>query len=79
MDIYNHKHLNWFAKRRSYMMYKYEINLKLQFKTRPTKHEVESKLFDVLKNGFILKSTEDKDYFVKKKTIKEKNIEGKVK
>ena len=54
-------------------MYKYEINLKLQFKTRPTKFEVESKLFDVLKNGFVLKSTEDKDYFVKKKTIKEKN------
>ena len=53
-------------------MYKYEINLKLQFKTRPTKFEVESKLFDVLKNGFVLKSTEDEDYFVKKKTIKEK-------
>ena len=79
MDIHNHKHLDWSTKRRDHIMYKYEINLKLQFKTRPTKHEVESKLFDVLKNGFILKSTEDKDYFVKKKTIKEKNIEGKVK
>lgn len=61
------------------MTYKYEINLKLEFKTRPTKFEVESKLFDVLKNGFVLKSTEDKDYFVKKKTIKEKNIERKTK
>ena len=59
------------------MMYKYEINLKLQFKSRPTKFDVQSKLFDVLKNGFFLKSTEDKDYFVKKKTIKEKNIERK--
>ena len=42
-----------------------------------SKFEVESKLFDVLKNGFVLKSTEDKDYFVKKKTIKEKTIERK--
>ena len=73
MDIYNHKYIDWFTKCGSDMNYKYEINLKLQFKARPTKFEVESKLFDVLKNGFVLKSTEDKDYFVKKKTIKEKN------
>ena len=73
MDIHNYKHLDWFTKCGSIMSYKYEINLKLEFKARPTKFEVESKLFDVLKNGFVLKSTEDKNYHVKKKTIKEKN------
>jgi len=77
LDIHNHKHFYWSTKCGIVMNYKYEINLKLQFKTRPSKFEVESKLFDVLKNGFVLKSTEDKDYFVKKKTIKEKNIERK--
>ena len=53
MDIHNYKHLDWFTKCGSIMSYKYEINLKLEFKARPTKFEGESKLFDVLKNGFV--------------------------
>jgi hypothetical protein len=60
-------------------MYKYEINLKMQFQTRPTKTEVEFKLFDILKNGFTLRSEDEADDYVKRKIIKEKNIERKIK
>jgi len=47
----------------------YKINLTLEFKTRPTKYEVQSKLFDLLKNGFVLKTKEEYD--------REKEIVGK--
>ena len=61
------------------MMSKYQINYKMEFKTRPSKFEVECKLFDLLKNGFTLKSVEETNTFVRKKHIKEKNIERKIK
>ncbi len=38
---------------------KWIINLKLEFKTRPTKAEVENKLFDLLRDGFTLKTKEE--------------------
>lgn len=60
-------------------MHKYEINLKMQFKTRPSKVEVEHKLFDILKNGFTLRTEEEADDYVRRKHIKEKNIERKIK
>jgi|TARA_R100000426_G_scaffold84247_1_gene63293 hypothetical protein len=60
-------------------MSKYQINYKMEFKTRPSKFEVESKLFDLLKNGFTLKSVEETNTFVRKKHIQEKNIERKIK
>jgi len=60
-------------------MGKYQINYKMEFKTRPSKFEVESKLFDLLKNGFTLKSVEETNTFVRKKHIQEKNIERKIK
>ena len=61
------------------MMSKYQINYKMEFKNRPSKFEVESKLFDLLKNGFTLKSVEETNTFVRKKHIQEKNIERKIK
>tara|TARA_R100000231_G_C5329793_1_gene165976 strand:- start:4386 stop:4571 length:186 start_codon:yes stop_codon:yes gene_type:complete len=61
------------------MMSKYQINYKMEFKTRPSKFEVECKLFDLLKNGFTLKSVEETNTFVRKKHIQEKNIERKIK
>ena len=61
------------------MMGKYQINYKMEFKTRPSKFEVECKLFDLLKNGFTLKSVEETNTFVRKKHIQEKNIERKIK
>ncbi len=60
-------------------MSKYQINYKMEFKTRPSKFEVECKLFDLLKNGFTLKSVEETNTFVRKKHIQEKNIERKIK
>ena len=35
----------------------YKINIK--FKTRPTKSEVENKLFDLIRDGFVLKTKEE--------------------
>ena len=32
-------------------MSKYQINYKMEFKTRPSKYDVECKLFDLLKNA----------------------------
>tara|TARA_Y100000401_G_C8168709_1_gene148051 strand:- start:41 stop:211 length:171 start_codon:yes stop_codon:yes gene_type:complete len=45
------------------------INLRLEFKTRPTKCEVEHKLFDLLKKGFVLKQ---KDEYEREKDLVEK-------
>ena len=57
MDLYNCKHFDWFTKRRCFMTYK--INLTLEFKTRPTKAEVEDKLFCLIRDGFTLKTKEE--------------------
>tara|TARA_R100001015_G_C4624010_1_gene182010 strand:- start:1942 stop:2127 length:186 start_codon:yes stop_codon:yes gene_type:complete len=56
-------------------MGKFEINLKMKFNTRPTKFEVECKLFELLKNGFTLKSMEESDEYITQKRIKEKKNE----
>ena len=50
-------------------MSKYIINYKIEFKTRPSKFEVESKLFDLLAKGFTLRTPEEQDDYVKAKEI----------
>ena len=57
MDLHNHKHFNWFTKCRCTMSYK--INICLEFRTRPTKAEVENKLFNLIRDGFVLKTKEE--------------------
>lgn len=57
MGVYNYKHANRFTKRWCNMSYK--INITLEFKTRPTKSEVENKLFDLIRDGFVLKTKEE--------------------
>jgi len=47
----------------------YKINLTMHFKTRPTKAEVENKLFDLIRDGFTLKTKEEHE--------KEKQLVGK--
>ena len=53
-------------------MSKYIINYKMEFKTRPSKYEVESKLFDLLAKGFTLRTPEEQDDYVRAKDIREK-------
>ena len=53
-------------------MSKYIINYKMEFKTSPSKFDVESKLFDLLKEGFTLRTPEEQDDYVKRKEIREK-------
>jgi|TARA_A100001388_G_scaffold102337_1_gene74601 hypothetical protein len=51
---------------------KYEINYKMEFKNRPTKFEVETKLFNLLRDGFTLRTPEEQDDYVRAKEIREK-------
>ena len=44
----------------------------MEFKTRPTKAEVENKLFDLIRDGFTLRTMEEQDEYVKAKEIREK-------
>ena len=44
----------------------------MEFKTRPSKFEVESKLFDLLAKGFTLRTSEEQDDYVRAKEIREK-------
>ena len=37
----------------------YKINICLEFRTRPTKAEVENKLFNLIRDGFVLKTKEE--------------------
>ena len=53
-------------------MSKYIINYKMEFKTRPTKAEVESKLFELIRDGFSLRTVEEQDEYIKAKEIREK-------
>jgi len=53
-------------------MSKYVINYKMEFKTRPSKFEVESKLFDLLAKGFTLRTPEEQNNYVKAKEIRDK-------
>jgi len=53
-------------------MGKYVINYKMEFKTRPTKAEVESKLFELIRDGFSLRTVEEQDEYIKAKEIREK-------
>ena len=51
---------------------KYEINYKMQFNSRPSKFEVETKLFNLLRDGFTLRTPEEQDEYVRAKEIREK-------
>ena len=51
---------------------KYVINLSMEFKSRPTKSEVESKLFNLLRDGFTLRTPEEQDDYIRAKEIREK-------
>ena len=53
-------------------MSKYVINYKMESKTRPSKYEVESKLFNLLRDGFTLRTPEEQDDYVRAKEIREK-------
>ena len=53
-------------------MSKYIINYKMEFKTRPTKAEVESKLFELIRDGFSLRTVEEQDEYITAKEIREK-------
>lgn len=53
-------------------MSKYVINYRMEFKTRPTKAEVESKLFELIRDGFSLRTVEEQDDYIKAKEIREK-------
>ena len=53
-------------------MSKYVINYRMEFKTRPTKAEVESKLFELIRDGFSLRTVEEQDEYIKAKDIREK-------
>ena len=53
-------------------MSKYIINYKMEFKTRPTKAEVESKLFELIRDGFSLRTVEEQYEYIKAKEIREK-------
>ena len=46
-------------------MSKYIINYKMEFKTRPTKAEVESKLLELIRDGFSLRTVEEQDEYIK--------------
>ena len=37
----------------------YKINICLEFRTRPTKAMVEDKLFNLIRDGFVLKTKEE--------------------
>ena len=60
------------AGKKGFIMSKYIINYKMEFKTRPSKFDVESKLFDLLKEGFTLRTPEEQDDYVRRKEIREK-------
>jgi len=53
-------------------MSKYIINYKMEFKTRPTKAEVESKMFELIRDGFTLRTMEEQNEYVRAKEIREK-------
>ena len=44
----------------------------MEFKTRPTKAEVENKLFDLIRDGFTLRTMEEQDEYIRAKQIREK-------
>ena len=44
----------------------------MEFRTRPTKAEVESKLFELIRDGFSLRTVEEQDQYVKAKEIRGK-------
>tara|TARA_R110000803_G_scaffold34488_2_gene75227 strand:+ start:2222 stop:2410 length:189 start_codon:yes stop_codon:yes gene_type:complete len=54
-------------------MGKFIINYKMEFKTRPTKQEVEGRLWDLIAQGFTLRSVEENDYYTTTKELKQKN------
>ena len=53
-------------------MSRYIIKYRMEFKTRPTKAEVESKLFELIRDGFSLRTVEEQDDYIRAKEIREK-------
>ncbi len=43
----------------------YKINLTMEFRTRPTKRDVEDKLFNLLRDGFSLQRKEEYEAYRK--------------
>ena len=52
-------------------MTKYVINIELSFDKKPKKFDVECKLWDLMKEGFVLKTKRRKDKQIGKSTNKE--------
>ena len=52
-------------------MTKYVINIELSFHKKPSKFDVECKLWDLIKEGFVLKTKRRKDKQIGKSTNKE--------
>jgi len=52
---------------------KFVINYVMEFEKRPSKHEVEGRLWNLLAKGFVLRTVEENDYYVTRKEVKEKN------
>ena len=50
----------------------YTINYKMEFKARPTKYEVQCRLWDLLAKGFTLRTPQEEEEY--KKFIEEKNV-----
>ena len=44
----------------------------MELMTRPTKAEVENKLFDLIRDGFTLRTIEEQDEYIRAKEIREK-------
>ncbi len=53
-------------------MGKFVINYVMEFEKRPSKHEVEGRLWNLLAKGFVLRTVEENDYYVTRKEVKEK-------
>lgn len=50
---------------------KYVINYQMEFEKRPTKHEVEGRIWNLLYKGFIVRTVEENNYYTKE--LKQKN------
>ena len=57
MGVYDYKYTNRFTK--CWCIMSYKINICLEFRTRPTKAMVEDKLFNLIRDGFVLKTKEE--------------------
>ena len=51
----------------------YIVNYKMEFRTRPSKLDVQNKSFDLLAEGFTLRTPEEAEDYARTKELKEKN------